>query len=450
MAALAIRSEDDSGVSQRIIDAAVPNARDNCFRGAYSDGTWAETPDYWYFGTTGAAEIVSSLITATGDDHGLSTANPGWRNTSLAHMYVTGQTTKFSHGDSGPKKFSATANSLLLWADVFDEPRYALYQRDQADAPEPWSVFWYDPATTGIWWDGLALDKHFDSTEANWGTARSSWSDTDGTYWAMKTGLLTGHQTHGDLDLGDFVVDAIGQRWFGELGSGQYLSPGYFSSETQDSQRWLYYRKRTEGQNTIMIGNQNQLVSAQPSAQWGSSGTSQGLAPSFNVSTDDTAFYTCDISSAYNDATVKRGIRFINGRKQILIQDDIAGVPSGTNIQWRAQTNATITPNGASATLELGGETLIATIINGPSGATFSREDATSDSSDPAPPAPTGQERPGNVPNEGVSVLVVDIPGGSDFSLSILLNPQWEGMAAGDFVTPPNVGIDSWSLTSHN
>jgi len=310
-------------------------------------------------------------------------------------------------------------------------------------------MFWYNPATSGVWWDGLALDKHFDSTEANWGTARSSWSDTSGTYWAMKTGLLTGHQTHGDLDLGDFVVDAVGQRWFGEFGSGQYLSPGYFSSEAQNSDRWLYYRKRTEGQNTILIGNQNQYVNATPSAQWGSSGTSQNLAPSFNVSTDDTAYYTCDISSAYS-ATVKRGIRFVNGRKQILIQDDISGVASGTDIQWRAQTNATITPNGASATLELGGQTLIATIINGPSGASFSRQDAAPNSNDPAPPTPTGQQRAGDIANDGVSVLVVDIPGGSDFSLQILLNPQYSGMASGDYVTPPNIAIDSWSLTSHN
>jgi hypothetical protein len=39
-------------------------------------------------------------------------------------------------------------------------------------------------------------------------------------YIAMKAGQLTGHQTHGDLDAGDFVLDALGQRWAGEYGSG--------------------------------------------------------------------------------------------------------------------------------------------------------------------------------------------------------------------------------------
>jgi hypothetical protein len=42
----------------------------------------------------------------------------------------------------------------------------------------------------------------------------------------MKSGEIEGHQTHGDLDLGDWVLDAAGQRWFGELGSGEYLSHG--------------------------------------------------------------------------------------------------------------------------------------------------------------------------------------------------------------------------------
>lgn len=58
---------------------------------------------------------------------------------------------------------------------------------------------------------------------------RSSWTDSDGLYVAMKSGKLTDHQTHGDLDAGDFVLDALGQRWAGELGNGDYLSEGYVS-----------------------------------------------------------------------------------------------------------------------------------------------------------------------------------------------------------------------------
>lgn len=41
-------------------------------------------------------------------------------------------------------------------------------------------------------------------------------------------------------------------RWAGELGLGDYLSTGYFTSGAQDADRWQYYRKMTEGQETIM------------------------------------------------------------------------------------------------------------------------------------------------------------------------------------------------------
>ena len=41
-------------------------------------------------------------------------------------------------------------------------------------------------------------------------------------------------------------------RWAGELGLGDYLSTGYFTSGAQDADRWQYYRKMTEGQKTIM------------------------------------------------------------------------------------------------------------------------------------------------------------------------------------------------------
>lgn len=148
--------------------------------------------------------------------------------------------------------------------------------------------------------------------------------------------------------------------------------------------------------------------------------------------------------------TVKRGIRFLNGRRQILIQDDI-NAPSGTDVQWRAHTNATVTVNQATATLVLSSQTLLASIINGPSDAVFATASPTdANISPPAPSASTSDQRDGQVPNPGVTVLTVDNPNGGSYSLEILLNPQWSGLSESDYVKPASVGIDSWSLTSHN
>lgn len=139
----------------------------------------------------------------------------------------------------------------------------------------------------------------------------------------------------------------------------------------------------------------------------------------------------------------------MNGRKQILVQDDIAGVASGTNLQWRAHTNATVTTDGTTAMLTLNGKTLQASILNAPSGASFSTMAAEPMTQDP--PIPTGGQYAENPSNEGVTVLVINTEGtGSDLTFQVLLNPQWDGMAASDFVSPPNVAVSDWSVTSHN
>ena len=302
MGALAILGDDQSGIAEDIIGRTVPNAVTNCVHAVSSDGTWAETANYWYFGITGAVEMTASLMTATGSDHGLLTDNADLFKTGLYHMYVSGPGSLFAYGDHGPNKFSTTANAMLFYGDHFQHPEFVLFQRDQHDAPEPNSMFWYNPTVSGAFWDGLPLDHFFDNNTDQWGSMRSSWTDGDALYVAIKAGTLQGHQTHNDLDLGDFVLDAMGTRWAGELGSGDYLSPAYFNSDAQDATRWLYYRKRTEGQNTILVNKANQLVGATPSIKFDSSNTQQdGATTVYTPPDDSTAYFVADLSSGYNN-----------------------------------------------------------------------------------------------------------------------------------------------------
>ncbi|KAI0652050.1 chondroitin AC/alginate lyase [Trametes meyenii] len=442
MGALAIIGDDTTDLAQQILAKTIPNALQNCIFAVSSDGTWSETANYWYFGTTGLAEMTASLLTATGSDYGLLQNNPNLNLTGLYHMYVMGPGSLFAYGDHGPNKFSTTANSLIFWGDVLNKPEYVLFQRDQHDAPEPNSVFWYDPTVAGAFWDGLPLDHFFDNSTDQWGSMRSSWTDENALYVAIKAGTLQGHQTHNDLDVGDFVLDALGTRWAGELGSGDYLSTGYFSSDDQDSQRWLYYRKRTEGQNTILVNKANQLVTAKPTVKHDTSGTQQGSSTVFDVPDGSTAFFTADLTSAYNNvASFKRGIRLLNKRKQVLLQDDID--TSGA-IMWRMHTNATVSVSGTSATLTIGDKKLQMSLVNPPDGVQVSTADAVRFDDDPA--LPQGQV---DQPNPGVTVVEISLPAGK-YSLQVLFNPQWDGMSSSDFVTPPSVAIDDWSLTSHN
>jgi hypothetical protein len=304
VASLAILGDDTTDIARQLLERTVDNAKQQCVLGPSEDGTWSETPNYWYFGITGHAEMSSALITATGSDYGLLNTNPGFALTALFHMAVTGPGSLFDYGDHGPNKFTATANGLFLYANSFDRPEYALFQREQFDAAEPWSMFWYNPAVSGAFWEGLDLDHFFDADLDQWASMRSSWTDGNALYVAIKAGRNQGHQAHNDLDVGDFVLDALGTRWAGELGSADYLSPGYFSSDSQDSLRWQYYRKMTEGQNTILIGQANQNVEARPTIRHGSSETKQGSSTVLQIPDDSTAFWTTDMTSAYFSAYV--------------------------------------------------------------------------------------------------------------------------------------------------
>ncbi|EIN14048.1 heparinase II/III family protein [Punctularia strigosozonata HHB-11173 SS5] len=444
LGALAILGDDTTGIADSILGLTVPNAKANCAFGPSTDGTWSETANYWYFGTTGHAEMASALMTATGSDHGLLDTNTNYHLTALYHMYSMGATSLFDWGDHGPNKFSSTANSMMFYSMVYNTPMYALFQRDQHDAAEPWSMFWYDPTVSGAFWDGLALDHFFDDELTQWGSMRSSWTDINALYVGMKAGKNQGHQTHNDLDAGDFVLDAMGYRFAGEYGSADYLSLDYFSNDTQDSVRWLYYRKRTEGQNAIIVDAQNQNVAAAPSIKHDTSGTQQGSSTVFDVPGDSTAYFVADLTSAYfNVSSYQRGIRMINGRKQVLLQDDIT---ASAPIMWRLQTNATVSvdSSGTSATLTIEGKVVKMEILNAPSGATITTGDAVRLASDP--PLPAGQS---DQPNPGVTVVSISLDAGT-YSLQVLFSPQWDGMSASDFKTPPAVSLDNWSLTSHD
>lgn len=136
---------------------------------------------------------------------------------------------------------------------------------------------------------------------------------------------------------------------------------------------------------------------------------------------------------------MKRGIRLLNKRRQVLLRDEI---DASASVDWRMQTNATVDASGTSATLKLDGKELKITMLNPPNGATFSTGPAVRFQSDPPPPVPD-QENP------GVTVLSVSLPAGQ-YTLEMLFNPQWPGMKDSDFATPPPVPLDSWSLTSHN
>ena len=58
---------------------------------------------------------------------------------------------------------------------------------------------------------------------------RSDWLDPSAMFVGIKAG--TNRVNHSHLDLGTFVLDALGQRWAVDLGGDNYNLPGYFGNK---------------------------------------------------------------------------------------------------------------------------------------------------------------------------------------------------------------------------
>lgn len=63
--------------------------------------------------------MAAALLTATGSTHDLMDSNPGMKLSALYHMYVTGMQGLFTYGDTGPNKYTATANGLMFYGKYY-------------------------------------------------------------------------------------------------------------------------------------------------------------------------------------------------------------------------------------------------------------------------------------------------------------------------------------------
>ena len=324
------------------------------------DGGFEEGPTYWNYATIYNACYLAALESALRTDFGLAQA-PGFANTGNYRMQTIGPVGKFANfGDAGEDVSSAPQ---MLWlARKFNRPEYALHENEISRLSAPnakhqklsrfsiMELLWHQPNPGSLENAGLPAGAKFDRIAAAF--VRSAWGDTDAVYFGFKGG--SSRSSHGHLDLGTFVLDAFGQRWAIDLGADSYGLPGYFGS-----QRWSYYRMRTEGHNTLTINNQNEDLKAE--------------APLAAFSTAaDRPFAVADLKAAYPGSLAdwQRGIMLLN-RRQVLLQDEVRPLKAA-DICWNFHTHATIAiaGNGSEATLSQETSRLSVRILS-PSNAKF-------------------------------------------------------------------------------
>ena len=302
------------------------------------DGAWNEGPGYWGYSTQYNVAIISSLESSLGTDFGLSEIQ-GFSKTGLFPLYLTGPINRsFNYADGSD---GATGGSQMYWfAGKFNLPAAAKYQMNLSGNSGALDILWYPADLIRAKVPDMPLAAYFRASEVM--TMRSAWNDRNAWFVGFKAG--DNKANHSNLDIGSFVLDALGKRWVFDLGADDYNMPGYFSTGA-NGPRWNYYRMRAEGHNVIVLNpglkpDQNPLASAKITRFSTKGNTSYAIA---------------DLTPAYStEATqVLRGIALADG-KSVVIQDEVkSDKPSA--LYWFIHTRAkvNVASNGKKATMTI-------------------------------------------------------------------------------------------------
>lgn len=363
MAALAIADEEPD-LAQEVINRALKSLPVG-LKSFAPDGAWFEGPGYWMYGTNYLAMLLSSLESALGTDYGLS-ASPGLRHSGHFYLSSMGPSGNFfNYSDCRLSPMGPTP-ALFWMAGAFDEPFFAEAERQvlnsfvyELDATKygqgedhyyyrfyPLEIAWYDPRSTDEA-STVMLDTYFHGlTDVVY--FRTSW-EQDAFFVGFKAGR--NGINHGHLDCGNFVLEALGERWAEDLGSDDYNLPGYFEYEP-DGERWKYFRNSSISHNVLTINKENQRVD----------GSAKLIA---FTSKPELASAVIDLSDAYmgQAKSVQRGLAMPD-RRHCLIQDEVVGLEENDTLRWAMLTSAEITLNGNKAVLTKGGEHITLQVLD--------------------------------------------------------------------------------------
>ncbi|AGK95892.1 heparinase II/III domain-containing protein [Clostridium pasteurianum] len=362
------------------------------------DGAWYEGPTYWDYGTTYLAYFISALDSSLGTDYNLSKA-PGFSSTGDFPIYMAGPGGMFNFSDSSSNKIKSP---VLLWlSNKFKNGEYAWYYNKITNIKNT-------TAMTFIWGNKKVneksikiQDKYFRQSEVV--TLHSSITKSTDSFIGFKAG--TNGLSHSNLDIGTFVYDALGVRWFCDLGADNYNLQGYFNGAL-NGQRWQYYRERAEGQNTLVIN---------PSSKPDQNVYAKTKIETFK-SDSRKSFAIADITDAYkpNAISVKRGVALYKNTGTMLIQDEIIANKS-SDIWWFAHTQAKIeiSEDKKSAILSKNGKRILVSILS-PSDGYFSKMKA-----EPLPSSPN----PINQAHNNMEKLTIHLTDVDDTTISVVISP---------------------------
>lgn len=394
IAALAV-AESEPQLARQVLDAAMKSIPFG-LESYGLDGPCLEGPGYWRYATSYTAYTATAMQTALGTDFGLFDQE-GLSNTGWYPIYCVGPSKMFfNYADCGMYYGPRRLPHMYWLARRFNQPAFAQYEQEslQERGGVLSDLYWYfRPSAPPV---KRAVDRYFRGPVELF-FFRSSWDDPNALFLGIKAGY--NQSNHGNLDLGTFVLDALGVRWGWDLGGESYSLPGYWDNE-QTGLRWTYYRCGSLSHNVPLLDNTNQHA--------------MGIARvrEYDLNRDD-SFAVLNLSGGYirHADRVMRGVQMIDNRRAVLMQDEFDLVKS-CQVAWGMTTKAEIAVDGRKATLSMGDKRLHVTAV-GLADAGFTVESA--------------EQKPPLGGNEGCRRLMLRFDGdpGRTTRLGIVFQPIW-------------------------
>lgn len=323
--------EDEPDLAARTVHSALHNVTRSMASFA-PEGSYPEGPGYWSYGTTYNVILIAMLESVFGSDFGLSQA-PGFDKTGQYLSLVTGPSgLTFNYADGGA---SRSVEPAVFWfAARYNRPDWLLSEHEMLRAGAkrgsvqaggrfaPLLLVWMRPEEAP---PEIRIPLSWQSrSETPIAVHRSSWVDPQATFVGLKGGSPSG--SHGQMDIGSFVLDADGVRWAHDLGAEGYHgieSRGMdLWSRAQNSDRWKIFRQSNHGHNTLVIDDQLQHASAHAEIVEFSDRPGE-------------AYSLLDMGKVYEGQadSVERRVAIFPSR-EVVIEDRLAGLKPGSRVRW--------------------------------------------------------------------------------------------------------------------
>lgn len=341
--------EDQPQLSRQIINRAIETIV-LAMKDYGPDGAYPEGYGYWGYGTSFNVMFISAIEKAFGKDFSLN-AQPGFLKTAGFMENMTGTTGKpFNYSDVGSE--GGLQPAMFWFANKIKDPSVLWVERDRL-INEDSKKHVRDRLLPAImlWGGGMSIDKISPPKSTMWvgqgknpvALIRTSWTDTNGIYLAMKGGSVSVNHAH--MDVGSFIMDANGVRWAMDFGSQEYESLEsrgiQLFGRTQDAQRWTVFRLTNLVHNTLTINGQHQRVTGHAAI------TSSSNKPAFmNAVTNLSEVYKGSIAKAV------RGVGIVD-QQYVVVRDEVETLPTETTLRWTMLTPADVKitgPNKAELT----------------------------------------------------------------------------------------------------